>query len=235
MMKIVFTPDWFLTSDVLIEVFSFLTLLSFFALAFQSYRLSKKKSVLYLGFGFFLIALGQLASILTKLVLYYDTGVTHGVGVAVITYNIVRNVDIFYYLGFFFFRLFTLLGLYTIYKLPLEKFAGEFFLYLYLITIISWMSNSYYYIYNLTALVLLIYIINKNYKMYLKDKVKNTRIVVFAFSVLAVAQFIFLFSQLRELYAVGQVMQLASYIILLILIAKIIKDGKKEKPSGNNP
>jgi len=69
--------------------------------------------------------------------------------------------------------------------------------------------------------------------MYLKDKVKNTRIVVFAFSMLAVAQFIFLFSQLRELYAVGQVIQLASYITLLILIAKIIKDGQKEKPSGN--
>ena len=120
-MKIVFTPDWFLNNDVLIEVVSFMVLFLFFIFAIKSYRLSRKKPILYLGIGFLLIAVGELSTLLTKIVLYYDTTVTREIGQAVITYSIVKTVDFFYYLGFFFNRLFTLFGFYFIYKIPAEK------------------------------------------------------------------------------------------------------------------
>ena len=120
-MKIVFTPDWFLGSDVLIEIFSFIILSLFFYLSVRNYRLSKNKNSLYLGIGFLLISLAELARIFTKLVLYYDTTFIQTIGQLVITYQVVKSVDIFYYLGFFFHKFLTLMGLYVLYRLPLKK------------------------------------------------------------------------------------------------------------------
>ncbi|MDZ4226591.1 MAG: hypothetical protein U1B79_00590, partial [Candidatus Pacearchaeota archaeon] len=72
MVKIVPTPDWFIGKDVIIEFFSLVVLIIFAVLAYRYYNLNKNRNILYLGTGFGLIALAQLATILTKLVLYYD-------------------------------------------------------------------------------------------------------------------------------------------------------------------
>ncbi|MFH1325492.1 MAG: hypothetical protein ABIH49_01825 [archaeon] len=233
-MKIVFTPDWFLNNDVLIETFSFLILVLFFLFAIKSYKLSEKKNVLYLGIGFLLIALAELASIVTKFILYYDFNVTQEIGQAIITYKIVSSVDIFYYLGFFFQRFFTMLGFYVIYKTRTAT-KGEFLFTVYLLFAIAALSQPFYYVYHITSLMLLGLIINNYYKVYKEDKVANTRVLLFAFSLLALSQIIFIFSKLGLVYVLAQNIQLISYAILLVLIVKIIKNGPKEKQSRNNP
>ena len=124
-MKILFTPDWFLGSDVIIDGFSFLVLLAFFILSYKSYKTSKNKNSLYLGLGFLLIALAEFAMILTKFVLYYDTSFTQSIGQMVVTYHVVNSVDVFYYIGFFFNKFLTLWGLYIIYRIPLKKNIGS--------------------------------------------------------------------------------------------------------------
>ena len=184
-----------------------------------------------------MIALAELSTILTKIILYYDTDVTHEIGKAIITYEIVKSVDIFYYLGFFLQRFLTLLGLYVIYKIPYDKkLTLDLLLSLYLIFVAALLSNSMYYFYHLTALVLLVFISRNYYKVYRKKKIRNTRILAFAFVILALSQTIFILSKLNSLlYATAQLIQLAGYIILLIMIMKIIKNGKKEKQSGDNP
>ena len=111
MVKIVLTPDWFLGADVFIEFFSFIVLLIFSILSVRTYKLNKNRSFLYLGWGFGLIALAQLAALITKLVLYYDIGPTQAIGQAIITSQLLSSVDIFYYAGFFFQRFLTLAGL----------------------------------------------------------------------------------------------------------------------------
>jgi len=234
-MKIVFTPDWFLNNDVLIGVVSFMVLFLFFLFTVKSYNLSKKRSILYLGFGFLLIALGELSTILTKLVLYYDTSITQEIGRAVVTSQVINTVDIFYYAGFFFNRFLTLLGLYAIYMIPAKKkLTSQFFLTGYLILIVSLLSHNVYYIYHLTALVLLILIINNYYNIYLREKITNTKILIIAFSLLAISQGIFLLSKLNSFYVTGQSIQLASYITLFGLIIKILKNGKEKKQNRNN-
>lgn len=234
-MKIVFTPDWFLNNDVLIGVVSFMVLFLFFLFATKSYMINKKKTILYLGFGFLLIALGELSTILTKLVLYYEVGIVQEIGRTVITSQIVNTVDIFYYVGFFFNRFLTLLGLYLIYMIPSNrKLSIDFFFKIYLIFIVALLSHSLYYFYYLTALILLVLIINNYYKVYKKEKIINTKILIVAFSLLAISQAIFLFSKLNYLYVTAQSIQLASYIILFILIVKILKNGKKTKQDGHH-
>src|SRR3989344_7806077 len=224
-MKLVFTPSWFLGKDVLIEGFSFIVLFCFSLLCLKNYKLNKNKKFLYLGAGFGLIALAQIAIIFTKLVLYYDTTFTQTVGQMVVTYQIVEKVDVFYYLGFFFHRVFTLLGLYVIYRLSVKKkYFEDLFLGLYFVVISAVFSiNAYYYIFHVTALILLILITKNYYEVYKENKFINTKILILAFSMLALSQMLFTLSKLSFVYVTGNVIELISYIILLVLIIRILK------------
>ena len=234
-MKIVFTPDWFLGKDVLIEGFSFIVLLIFSFLAIKNYKLNKNRKFLYLGVGFGLIALAQLAAVITKLVLYYDIGLSQEIGQAIITSQILKSVDIFYYAGFFFHRFLTLLGLYVIYRLPRKKKSSvDIILGIYFIIISTLLSRGIYYLFHLTALILLILIINNYYQVYKKNKFVNTKILIFAFGILALSQLIFIISKLELAFVTANIVELISYIILLILIIRILQYGKKKKSYGHH-
>jgi len=234
-MKIVFTPDWFLGSDVCIDFFSFLILLALFIFAYKSYKLSKNKNSLYLGIGFFLIAFGELSTILTKLVLYYDTTFTRNIGNMIITYNIIKSTDILFDIGFFLHKLLTLLGLYVLYKVAVkERSSREGLLVLYFLLVSSIFGSMFYYIFHITTLIILILIICAYYKIYKKNKLLNTKILISAFVLLALSHSILLFSRLPQLYVTGQIIQLISYIIFLCLIIFIWKNGKKKKQDRHN-
>jgi len=234
-MKIVFTPDWFLGNDLLINIISFLVLFLFFIFTCKCYSLDKKRSTFYLGVGFLLIALGELSTILTKIVLYYDSNITQEIGKAVINYQIVQSVDIFYDLGFFLNKFLTLTGLYVIFKLPSsKKLSIDFFLTTYLIFIVILLSQNFQYIYHLTALIILVLIVNNYYKIYKKDKLVNTLILISAFALLALSRVLFMVSKLNYFYVGAQSIQLVSYITLLILIISIMKNGKKKKQNRYN-
>ena len=236
-MKIVFTPDWFLNFDVIIESFGFMILGLLFLFAIQAYTLSKKKSVLYLGFGFLLIALGELTTVFTKLMLYYDSSLTSEIGQAIITQGIVSSIDIFYYAGFFLHRLFILLGLYLIYKLPdvrKKSDPADFALTLYFILMVVILSNSAYYFYHFTVFLILALIVRDYFRIYLGRRSKNTLFLISAFSLLAISQVMFIFSKIDLLYVLAQVLQVISYVILLTFMVKITQNGKKAKPNGNH-
>jgi len=224
--KIVFTPDWFLSGDVFVEIFSFAILFLFFVLSIRSYKLTKNKNSFYLGLGFMLIALAELATILTKLVLYYDfyTIAIPNIGNFIVEQQIINSTDIFYFTGFFFHKLFTLIGFYLIYRLTSkEKLSGDILLVLFFITVSTLFSNTFYYLFHLIALILLFLIINNYGKIYKKNKSTNTKILIIAFSILTLSQMIFLISKVKFLYVVAQLNQLISYMILLILIIRILK------------
>ena len=237
-MKIVLTPDWFVGKDIMIYFFSLLVLIIVFVLAIKSYKLNKKnKNLLYLGLGFGLIALAELAGVFTKLVLYYDIGPAQAIGQAIITNQLVSSVDIFYYLGFFFHNLLILAGLYIIYRLPQKKLHLEdYVLVLYFIVLSAILSEyeGFFYLFHLTAFVLSLLIINNYYKIYKKNKFVNTKMLIMAFSVFALAQIIYVFSKIEILFAIANVTELISYVILLFLIIRIMKYGEKKKPHGHN-
>lgn len=227
-MKLVFTPDWFLDADVLTEGFSFIVLFIFFLLCIKNYKLNKKRNFLYLGIGFLLIAIAQLSVILTKVVLYYDTTFTHQIGMMVINYKVVSSVDMFYSIGFFLHKILTLLGFYIIYRLPVKKSSvGDFVLALYFIILSALVSSSAYYLYHLTVLVLLALIINNYVEIYKKNKSENTKILILALGILALGHLIFIMSKIQTLYVTANLIQLVSYIILLFLITRILKNPKR--------
>jgi len=232
-MKIVLTPDWFLGKDILIDSFSLIVLIIFSVLAIRSYKLNKKnKNLLYLGTGFGLIMLAQMASILTKLILYYDIGPAQAIGQAIITGQFVSSVNIFYSIGFFFHNFLILAGLYIIYRLPQKKiYIGDYALVLYFILLSAILSvyGGFFYFFYLTAFILLVLIVNNYYKIYKKNKFGNTKILIIAFSILALAQLIYILSKVGILFAVANTIELVSYVILLFLIIRILEYGKKKK------
>ncbi len=227
-MKIVFTPDWFLGKDVLIDVFSFLVLFAFFILCVRYYKLNKKRNFLSLGTGFLLIALAQLATILTKFVLYYDTSFIQTIGQMVITYKIVNTVNIFYHVGFFFQRFLTLIGLYVIYKIPSHKKVKDLFPMDYLLILLALvglavLSIIAYWVFHL-AVILFLALITSNYlKVYKENKSRNTRILIIAFALLALAHLIYFMSPFSILYVLANLIELVSYLILLFLIIRLLR------------
>jgi len=229
----VFTPDWFLGQDVLINLFSFLILGLFFFFSMKNYKISKNKKLLYLGIGFLLIALAEFSVVLTKFAIFYDTSVTQNIGKMIITSEVVKSVDIIYYLSFFFNRLFTLLGLYIIYRLPLKRISGDFALVVYSIFVISLLSHNFYYLYHFTALIFLALVTRNYLKIYRKNKLPNTGIFIVALSLLGLSQVMFILSKVSYMYVSAQIVQLISYITLLILIMRISKNGTKKQAKHN--
>jgi len=236
MVKFVPIPDWFLGKDVFIESFSFIVLFIFSFLAIKNYKVSKNRKLFYLGIGFGLIALAQLAAVMTKLVLYYDIGPSQQIGQMIVASQILSSVDVFYFTGFFFQRFLTLTGFYMIYRLPrAKKSAFDYILILYFILISAFLTNNVANVFHLTTFLLLLMIVGNYYKIYQKNRFLNTQILMIAFGILAVSQLLFIFSGIvRELHVAGNVVELISYTILLGLIIRIRKYGKKTKPYGYN-
>jgi len=205
----------------------------FFFFSIKNYRVSKNKRLLYLGIGFLLIALAEFSVVLTKFAIFYDTSVTQGIGNLIITYDVVKSLDIFYYLSFFFNRLFTLLGFYIIYRLPLKRISGDFVLVVYSIFVISLLSHNVYYLYHFTALIFLALVTRNYLKIYQENKLPNTGIFVVALSLLGLSQIMFILSNIGYIYVGAQIIQLISYITLLILIMRISKNGTKKQAKHN--
>ena len=236
MVKFIPTPDWFLGKDIFIEFFSFIVLFIFSFLAIKNYKVSNKRRLFYLGVGFGLIALAQLAAVMTKLVLYYDFGPRHPMGQMIVASQILSSVNIFYSTGFFFQRFLTLMGLYMIYRLPRnKKSVWDYFVVLYFILISVFLTNNVANVFHFTAFLLLLMIVGNYYKIYQKNRFLNTQILVIAFGILAVSQILFVFSGIViGLNVAGNIVELISYTILLGLIIRIRKYGKKTKPYGYN-
>lgn len=243
-MRFVLTPDWFLGKDVMIEGFSFLVLFGFFFLCRRYYKLSNKKPFSYLGTGFLLIAIAQLATITTKLILYYDTTFTQQIGQMIVTYHILKTIDFMYYFGFFFHKILTLVGLYVIYRLPMKKSSGDWFLAGYFILISALVGTDINFIFNITVLVFLGLIIKNYYSIYKKNHSSNTGILMLAFSILFFGHLLYVIPELclqicspgsvGSMAVTANILELFSFSILFFLMIRILKfhkneNGKKKK------
>jgi hypothetical protein len=237
-MVTIFSPQWFLGFDIAIEFFILIVLSTFFILSIRSYRLSNKKNFLYLGAGFLLIALAQLSSVLTQIVLYYNLSIFQYLGQALVNYNFSNSFDEIiesvYFFGFFLNRFLTLLGLFLIYKLPSkEKESGDLVLAVYLLFVLclfSPLNSQVYYIFHLTVLLILGLIIKNYYNIYSKNKNINTKMLVIVFGILLLSRINFLFLVKSPLfYVMGNIIELVGYVVLLLLMTRILRQSKKYK------
>jgi hypothetical protein len=145
----------------------------------------------------------------------------------IVTYNIIKSVDIFYDMGFFLYKLLTLAGLYILYRFPLKKLAtGDVLLAIFFLIISSLAGQQIFHIFHIAVIILLALIVNNFYATYKKNHLENTKILIISLSILTLSHIMFMLSLKGIMYALAQIMQLVSYVILLVIIIKILKNEK---------
>ena len=233
MIPLKFSPEWFYLPSTIIDFFSFIVILSISIISLKYYRLNKlNKKYYYLAFSFFLICLSFLFKIITNLTVYYDQiGPSSKPEIIKTVADTIISYNIFSYLTFAAFALLNLLGLYYLYSIyQKEQSKSSIFLIGYFILITTYFSYLNYYIFHITALILLSLITTLYLKKYDINKYKNTKLLAYSFGTIALSQILFIFTTIGRLfYVVGEIVQLGGYALLLLVLRRAIKHGKKKK------
>ena len=232
MIQVVYTPQWFYGKDILIDIVSIfvLSLIAFFSVRY--YKVDKKnKNYLYLALSFFLISLSFLFRILTNFTIYYKVLETKQIGLLTFTYHAVKLTNILFFVGFFLYRLLTLLGLYMLYSIyQKNQPKSNIFIVTYLILISTCFSQSAYYIFHATALMLLLFVTAQYYKNYTRNKDFTAKSLVSSFALITISQIFFMFVEVNTLlYVIAEFIQLFGYGILLFTFIKVLQNAKKKK------
>lgn len=232
MVQVVFSPKWFWGKDILIDSVALLVLLLIAVFAAKYYRIKKGKKHLYLALSFCLIALSFFSKILINFTIYYQVLHTQVIGSIKYTQVVLESSEILAVSGLFFYRLFTLLGLFLLYSIYEKQSKANIALMIYFIVISIFFSKEGYYIFYLTSLILLGVISNRFYQNYRKNKEKSSGMLAASFSVITLSQIFFMFVDFtKHFYVVGEIVQLVGYAILLAAFITVLKHGREKNKS----
>ena len=237
MIQVVYTPSWFYGKDILIDTVSIfvLLLIAFFSLNY--YKVDRKnKNYLHLAISFFLITLSFLFRILTNFTIYYKVFETKQLGLFTLTYQVIKSTGTLFFIGFLLHRTLMLLGLYMLYSIYQKNQSKSNILIIsYLIIISTYFSQSAYYIFHVTSLILLLLITAQYYKNYTRNKNPTTKLLATSFVMITISQIFFMFVEINNLlYVVAELIQLLGYVILLFTFIKVLQNAKKKKQARHN-
>lgn len=231
-----FSPDWFATKDIILNGFNVLVLLVIAAFSLRFFFLKKKetKTYLYFAASFILMAVSLLWKIATDITVVYEIIRVKQVGVLTITYKTLYAEKLLFVAGHFAHYLLMLLGLYILYVVLNRKSTMNHLFILYFIIITTIFSNSSYFIFHLTALVMLAGIAYRYFYIYRANKRKSTRLLFTSFCVLALSQLLFMPVKLyTSIYVAAQVVQSVGFVLLLIAFITVLYNGKKKSRKHN--
>lgn len=237
MANFVFSPNWFYGPDILIEIFSMITLFLIAYFSYRFYRLNtEKKEHLYLGMAFVTLSVSFLAKIMTYVVIYYYKllQIDQVAVVQQVLSNEVIGMRPSYFMfsaGVAMFSFLQLVGLYMltcIYQKRISRYDTLIILYAFFM--ITYFSHNTYFAFHLTSLLLLSIISYIFFRTYRKNRHPNTKRLMSAFLIIAISQAVYMFKTLNPAFYVwGEVIQLVGYFLLLLTIIMVIKHGKKKK------
>jgi len=227
------TPVWFNGFDLLIEAISLVVALFIAGYSWKLYKLSKENKYSYLSLAFILVALGLFFQIFTSGVLYY--GSLRDVVADVLrpaTGEGLQFADLFYRAAFFL-QMLTMLGawllIFFISQRSRERLhryyeVSQIFLFVYLITLISIVSNFTYFVFYLTSTVILGLSVLHYYKNYLNTQNKNAALVMTSFLLILFSNIFFVFVFLFPLaYVLGEIFMLFGFLLLLYTYRRVTR------------
>ena len=234
--EVMFAPDWFASKDIFIHGFNVLVLLLIAAFSMRFYFLKKQENKNYLFFAasFILLAISFLWKMVTDLTVIYEIIKVKQVGILDVTFKTIYTEKVLFVAGHLAHYLFLLLGLYILYVVLNRKSTMNHLFILYFIIITTIFSNFSYFVFHLTALVLLMGIAYRYYFIYKSNKRKSTKLLFTSFCVLALSQVLFMPVKLYvNIYIVAQIAQLIGFLILLIAFIMVMYNGKKKSRKHN--
>jgi len=241
MFRLFYTPDWFNGLDLVFDTVSLLIALMIAAYSWRVYKIHKENKYGYFSFSFILIALAFVSKIIMEGLLYYaplrnaaTTVLAPVVGKAATGIN---YSSLFFRSGFFI-SMITMLGAWLLLFFISQKKEGrlkkyyevsQIALFVYLLLLISLVSNFKAEVFYLTSAVILGMTVLNYYKNYLNtDGNKNALRVMIAFLFFLLANFAFIFVFLFPgLYIWGEVFMLAGFLLLMKTYARIQRRGTR--------
>jgi len=232
MLQLHFTPEWFNGWDLVLDTIGLVIALLIAAFSWRIYTMHKENRYAYFALAFVCIAIGFGFKLLTNGIYYFEPirDVAAGVLKPVAGPRL-AFADLFYRAGFFLEMapwLGGLLLLFFISQKPRERLhkyyeLTQIGLFVYLILLISVVSNFTFFVFYLTSTVLLSLIVLNYYKNYLNNGNKNTLRVMWAFMLMLCAHVLFVFVFLWSgLYFFGEVLLLAGFLVLLLTYTRVV-------------
>lgn len=233
MYQLYYTPGWFNGWDILIETVSLIVALLIAAYSLRMYSISKENRYGYFSFAFILVAIALFLKSFTSGILYF----TPIRDVAAEVLRPIAGPSLSYshllYRAGFFLQMLPMLGAWLLIffisqksRARLSKFyeVSQIALFIYLILLISVVSNFRYFVFYLTSAVLLGLIVLNYYKNYLNTKNKNAKKVMWAFLFILLGNLMFIFVFLfDQFYALGEIFLLIGFLLLLYTYSKVKK------------
>jgi hypothetical protein len=233
LLRLFFTPVWFNGWDIIFELISLLVALLIAAYSWKLYNINKDNKFAYFSFAFVLVALGFFFKMATSGILYFTpirdaaAGVLRPVAGQSLEYS-----GILYRLGFFL-QMVPMLGAWLLIffisqrsRARLRKFyeVSQIALFIYLILLISFVSNFKYFVFYLTSSVILALIVLNYYKNYLNTQKRTAYLVLLSFLFILLGNlfsiFVFMF---KDIYVIGEGFILLGFLLLLYTYRKVIR------------
>jgi len=232
--KLVYSPQWFYGKDIIIDIISIVVLLLIAFASLRYYKIIKNRNYLFLTGSFGVLAMSFLFKVLMNINVYYKIVETKDLGVATTAYQYLKETPNFFKHSFFLYWFSTILGFYILFSIYQKQSASNFLLGAYLLSVLTYVGYPDYHIFHATLLVILALISLSQLRKYINKKHFATRIVALGFGLIALSQAFFVAVEYNlNFYVIGEVMQLAGYICLLITFIMVLRHGKKNESRYN--
>ncbi|PIN75936.1 hypothetical protein COV17_03365 [Candidatus Woesearchaeota archaeon CG10_big_fil_rev_8_21_14_0_10_36_11] len=225
MFRLFFTPEWFNGWDIVFNVVSLLIAFLIAGYSWRIYRINKDTKYAYFSLAFILVFVGLIFKSFTSGVLYFFP-------VREVVADVLRPVagqslqlSELFYRGAFFIQMMAMLSAWLLIffisqksRARLKRFyeVSQIGLFIYLVLLISIVSNFQYSVFYLTSTVLLGLIVLNYYKNYLNSQNKNTKRIMYAFMLILTGNVFFVFvSFFQSFYVVGELFILIGFLLLL--------------------
>ena len=233
MFRLFFTPGWFNGFDLLFDSIGLVVALLIAAYSWRIYRLNNENRFLYFSLAFILVSISLSFKIFTSGVLYFfPVRETVAQVLRPAAGQGLRYSALFYRAGFFF-QMASMLGAWLLIFLISQKSRArltQFYelsqigLFVYLVLLISVISNFEYVVFYLTSLVLLSLIVLNYYKNYINSKNKNALRVMSAFFFILIGHLFLVFMSVNNsFYVAGEMLMLFGFLLLLYTYRTIVK------------
>lgn len=220
------SQTWFSGYDILLEViFSIITLIVALY-SFKVYRLAGQRESKLLGISFLLISISySLWAILNSFALReLNEAQSRFTLTDLMHYGLISSIGIYGHI------LLYLTGIITLTYMTLRiKSSKIYSLLICLVLITSFLVEEKYIVIYFLSSILLLFVIIGYVEEYWKNKNKGVLLTIYAFMLLFLGRFDFVFSTSRYIfYVVGHLLELVAYMLILISLLIVIRQGQKK-------
>jgi len=229
-------PQWFFGPDFMIDLFSVILLLMISFFAWRFYTLNKSKKHLLMFTSMAILSLSFVFKIITYFLLYITTFKLEVLNILGQPIYYVTPNNFYFSISFIIYSMLTILGFYILYAIYEPRVsASTNLLTLYLLTVVVIFTENAYFFMHLTAMILSALITFELWKSYKNNKLKSTRALAVSFGIISFSRIFFIVANIySSMYVVGEFIQFAGYLILMLTFITVLKNGKKTRENRHN-